>query len=67
MAGGKKLGDLQMAKKIETDEPKAPTIPQVGEVLRDLDGWTYGEDSFKNRFVDHDDECPCPACNDNLF
>ena len=29
--------------RIESDEPKPPRIPQVGEVLRDLNGWTNSE------------------------
>lgn len=29
--------------KIENDEPKAPRIPAVGEVLRNLNGWTNSE------------------------
>ena len=34
-----------MAKpKVESDEPKAPPIPKVGEVLRELDGWCVAED-----------------------
>ncbi|HTB91339.1 MAG TPA: hypothetical protein VK728_00825 [Candidatus Sulfotelmatobacter sp.] len=34
-----------MAKpKAGSDEPKAPPIPKVGEVLRKLDGWGPAED-----------------------
>lgn len=44
---------------MKNDEtPKPPAIPKVGEVLRNLDGWTYGEDPYKNRKIDNDDDGP---------
>lgn len=49
----------------DINEPKPPEIPSAEGDSKPtgLDGWEPSEDPQDGRFVDHDDECDCPACD----